>query len=408
MKKSVYLWVVVALLWVVAALNYVDRQVVFALFPVLRAQLHLSSVQLGFLGTAFLWVYGIFSPVGGYLADRINRRSMILLSVSVWSAVTLLVGLSRNYPQLVAAQALLGISEAFYLPAALALIADYHGETTRSRAIGLHQSGLYAGVVLGGWGGGWIGQHYGWHQAFYVLGLFGIGYSLLLLFTLKNPKDFGGAASQPLNLPLIEAIRELFSRGSFRLLVVANCFAAMAFWSVYAWMAMFLFERFRVSLAVAGFSSTFYAQAASFAGIFVGGWLADAWAVTNPRARILVQIIGFLLAGPGLYMAGGTSSWPVLLACLALFGFGRGFFDCNLMPVLCQVAPAELRATGYGIFNSTSCIAGGIMATAAGLLKDRIGLGHALQLAAAFLILGAICLASAKVTSQRVEIREQI
>lgn len=395
MTKSTYVWIVVALLWMVAALNYVDRQVVFALFPLLRAQLHLSDLQLGFLGTAFLWVYGIFSPVGGYLADRLNRRGVILFSIGVWSTVTLLVGVSRHYPQLVACQAMLGISEAFYLPAALALIADYHGPRTRSRAIGLHQSGLYAGVALGGSGGAWVGQHYGWHQVFFVLGAFGIGYTIFLFLTLKDlPRGVDNKLAVQIRPPVAMAVRELSRRSKFWLLVVANCCSAVAFWSVYAWMALFLYDRFKISLSKAGFASTFYIQVASFGGIFLGGWLADRWARSNVRGRVRVQVIGFLVAGPALFIVGSTGSWLLLLGCLLLFGLGRGFFDCNLMPVLCQIIPESLRATGYGILNSTSCIAGGIMATAAGLLKNRIGLGHALQLAAVFLILSALCLAS--------------
>lgn len=395
MNKHIYLWVLVGLLWVVAALNYVDRQVIFALFPILRTQLHLSNMQLGFLGTAFLWTYGIFSPIGGYLADRLNRRGVILFSITVWSAVTFIIGLSRHYPQLVLGQTMLGISEAFYLPAALALIADYHAGSTRSRAIGLHQSGLYAGVALGGWGGGWGGQHFGWHQVFYVLGAFGIAYTLLLFLTLKDsPRRTDGNAELHTKPQVATAVRELSRRSSFWLLVVANCCCAVAFWSVYAWMALFLYDRFKVSLSAAGFSSTFYIQIASFAGIFLGGWLADRWARTDKRGRVLVQVIGFALAGPGLFIVGTTRSWELLLACLLLFGLGRGFFDCNLMPVLCQIVPVELRATGYGILNSTSCIAGGIMATAAGVLKDRIGLGHALQVASVFLVLSGVLLAS--------------
>jgi MFS family permease len=180
LNKSIYPWVVVALLWVVAALNYVDRQVIFSIFPLLRSDLHVTNVQLGMLGTVFLWVYGVVSPFGGYLADRFNRRKVILASFGIWSVVTFLLGLSHTYLQVLSAQALMGVSEACYLPAALALIADYHGEATRSRAIGLHQSGLYAGVALGGVGGGWIGQHYGWHGVFYVLGAGGVFYFSIL------------------------------------------------------------------------------------------------------------------------------------------------------------------------------------------------------------------------------------
>ncbi|MDE1178223.1 MAG: MFS transporter [Edaphobacter sp.] len=404
MKRSFYPWAVVALLWVVAALNYIDRQVIFALFPLLRSELHLSNMQLGLLGSAFLWVYGICSPLGGYLADRFNRRAVILLSIGVWSTVTLLVGLSRSYPQLLAAQALLGISEACYLPAALALIADYHGEATRARAVGLHQSGLYAGVVLGGWGGGWIGQNYGWHQVFYVLGAFGVLYSAILFFQLKEAPGRNQANQNSAEkLPFLPSLAELSAKRSFWLVVCANCLAAIAFWCVYGWMATFLFERFHVSLTTAGFSSTFYIQAGSFLGIFFGGWLADSWSRSSRNARYLTQAIGFLLAAPALFVVGVTGSWWTLLACLVVFGLGRGFFDCNLMPVLCQIVPARLRATAYGVLNATSCIAGGVMAAGAGFLKDRMGLGAALQLSALSILLGAFCLASLKIAGRRQE-----
>lgn len=398
MKKSIYPWVVVALLWVVAALNYIDRQVIFSLFPLLRADLHVTSTQLGFLGTAFLWVYGLASPLGGYVADRFNRRSVILLSFAIWSAVTFLVGLAHSYPQLLAAQALLGVSEGFYLPAALALIADYHGGATRSRAIGLHQSGLYTGVALGGFGGSWIGQHYGWHDVFYVLGTCGVLYSVVLSLGLRNPPNRQEIKSRETDvLPFGKAMRELAGNNSFLLLAVANCFAAIAFWCIYTWLATFLYDRFHVSLTAAGFSSTFYIQAASFAGILGGGWLADSWSRTNRHARAWTQAIGLMLAGPALFLAASTGSWWILLPCLVCFGLGRGFFDCNLMPVLCQVVSEKLRATAYGIFNFTSCVCGGLMALSAGALKDRVGLGVALEVSAAFLVAGAVCLAVLKV-----------
>lgn len=403
MKKSIYPWVVVALLWVVAALNYIDRQVIFSLFPLLRADLHVSNTQLGLLGTAFLWIYGIASPFGGYVADRFNRRSVILLSFAIWSAVTFMVGHAHSYSQLLTAQALLGVSEAFYLPAGLALIADYHSGATRSRAIGLHQSGLYTGVALGGFGGSWIGQHYGWHDVFYVLGACGVLYSVVLFVGLRNPpaRQVVKAKGEGV-LPFTKAMRELAGNNSFLLLVLANCFAAISFWCIYTWLATFLYERFHVSLTAAGFSSTFYIQAASFIGILGGGWLADGWSRTNRHARAWTQAIGLMLAGPALFLAASTGSWKILLPCLVCFGLGRGFFDCNLMPVLCQVVSERLRATAYGIFNFTSCICGGLMALAAGILKDRVGLGVALEISAAFLIAGALCVAFLKVNGARV------
>jgi predicted MFS family arabinose efflux permease len=393
MNSSRYPWTVVALLWVVAMLNYLDRQVIFAVFPLLQKELRVSSVELGLLGTAFLWIYGVLSPLGGWLADRFSRRAVILVSLAVWSAVTWLTAYAHNYHELLLARALMGISEACYLPAALALIADYHGEDTRSRATGLHQSGLYAGIALGGAGGGWMGDHYGWRPTFFVLGVIGLIYALVLLATLKESPRSSPGARDPECTPFAESIRRLAGAGPFWVAVFANALASIAYWCVYTWLALFLFERFQVSLTTAGFSSTFYIQVASFAGILAGGWLADRWTRRNIHGRLWTQAIGLAVAGPFLFLVGTTGNWWVLLPGLICFGLGRGFFDCNLMPVVCQMVPSNLRATAYGILNFTSCIAGGVMAAAGGVFKDRIGLGGAIQISAVLLMLAAVCLA---------------
>jgi MFS transporter, Spinster family, sphingosine-1-phosphate transporter len=384
-----YKWLLVALLWAVALLNYLDRQMIFSVFPLLQKELDVSNVQLGLLGTSFLWVYGFLSPVGGYVADRFNRRAVILGSLAVWSAVTWLTGLATSYGQLLAARGLMGISEAFYLPAALALIADYHGEDTRARATGLHQSGLYAGILLGGAGGGWIGDHYGWRAAFVAMGLAGLLYALPLGLVLREVERKGEGVA---GIPFRDAMRDLLRSHQFLLVVVVNCLVSIAYWCVYTWLALYLFERFGMSLTAAGFSSTFYIQAAAFAGIILGGWMADEWTRTEARARVLTQTLGLAAAGPFLFLVGWTGSRWVLLPCLVLFGLGRGFFDCNLMPVVCQIVSPRLRATAYGILNFTSTLVGGGMALAAGVMKDTVGLGGALQFSAAMLTAGALLL----------------
>ena len=218
-----YKWTLVALLWVVALLNYLDRQVLFAVFPLLTADLHVSSVQLGFLSTSFLWVYALLSPFGGYVADRFGRRRVILASLIVWSAVTWLTGEARSYGELVIARGLMGISEACYLPAALAMIADYHGVATRSRAVGLHQSGLYAGIVLGGFGGGWMGDRFGWRTAFLVLGVVGLAYGGILFFGLKeSPQQSEKASGSDEQPPFASAVRELLASGRFLTLLAGK------------------------------------------------------------------------------------------------------------------------------------------------------------------------------------------
>ncbi len=391
-RGSLYPWMVVALLWVVAALNYIDRQMIFTLFPLLKEGLHLSSVQLGMLGSVFLWVYGAVSPFVGFLADRFSRRKVILVSFCIWSLVTLYLGFAHTYAEVLTAQALMGLSEACYIPAALALITDFHGEATRSRAVGLHQSGLYAGIVLGGVAGGWIGERYGWHTAFYVLGAGGLVYLLLLMVGLKDPERAEReTAQEPEKLPFLPAMAELGRNGAFLLLLAGTTLVSTALWCVYAWLPSFLFGRYHLSLAGAGFSATFYIQAASFVGILGGGWVADAWSRKSGRARGWTQAIGLLLAGPGLILVAGTHLWWVLIPCLLGFGLGRGFWDATLMPLLCQVVSERLRATAYGIFNSMGCIGGGVMALVAGMLESTLGLAAALEISGACIVVAAVC-----------------
>ncbi len=393
MTSSSYRWTVVALLWVVALLNYLDRQVIFAVFPLLQDQMKLTSAELGLLSTAFLWIYGVLSPLGGWLADRFSRRAVIFVSLGVWSAVTFLTGHARNYHELLLARALMGVSEACYLPAALALIADYHGEGTRAQATGLHQSGLYAGIAAGGIYGGWMGEHFGWRPAFFVLGAAGLAYAVVLFSLLKEAPRPAQTVAGAKGTPFLDAMQQLAAVKAFWMVTFANALASIAYWCVYTWLALFLFERFHISLGSAGFSSTFYIQVASFVGILAGGMLADHWTKRNPRGRLWTQAIGLAVAGPFLFLVGIAGSWAILIPGLICFGLGRGLFDCNLMPVVCQLVPKELRATAYGILNFTSCVAGGAMAAAGGVFKDSIGLGGAIQISAVMLLIAAGCLA---------------
>jgi MFS family permease len=391
MRKRWYPWLLVALLWAVALLNYVDRQVIFSVFPLLSAELATTNVQLGLLSTVFLWVYGVFSPVSGFLADRFGRARSISVSLLVWSAVTLATGLARTYPQLIVARALMGISEACYLPAALAKIAEHHEPKTRSLAIGLHHSGLYVGMILGGAGGGWIGQHYGWRMSFLLLGAIGIGYfCIVFLFFRKEPKV--RQVRENSSLSLGESFGELSRLSGFWTMALVFAAVAAANWLVYTWLPLYVYERFHMTLAAAGFTATFYIQIASLAGIIVGGYFSDRLSQRTSRGRLYIQAAGVLLAAPFLFLLGYTKSYALLLAALVLFGIGRGFYECNTMPVLCQIARNEVRSTGYGVFNLAGCLVGGVFAVLAGAFKNLLGLANVFQITAAILLLSGLLL----------------
>jgi predicted MFS family arabinose efflux permease len=393
-----YAWMVVGLLWVVAVLNYLDRQVIFTLFPLLQQEMALSNAQLGLLGAGFLWVYALLSPFCGYLADRYSRVRIVILSLLVWSVVTYATSYANSFPQLLATRALMGISEACYVPAALAMIADYHGRTTRSLATGLHQSGLYIGIMLGGVAGGWIGQYHGWRSVFVYMGAAGILYSAVLTRGLREPaprsKD---AVDRP---DFLSALSDLFRLRAFRLFVLAGSLGAAAYWAIYAWLPTFLYERFHMSVADAGFSATVYIQVASVAGILIGGVVADRWSSSNDRGRLLTAAIGFAIAAPALFLIGTANSKVPLVCGLILFGIGRGFIDCNIMPILCQIAKPQLWATGYGVINLANCISGGLMSVVAGMAKDQFGLDFAFRISAILLAAPVFLLISMRIAAK--------
>jgi MFS family permease len=392
MPKRHYAWLVVAILWLVFLLNYIDRQVLFSLFPLLRADLRLQDYQLGFIPTALLWAYAVCSPLGGYLGDRLGRKRMVVCSLVLWSLMSAATAAARSLPQLLAAVALMGISEACYLPSGLALIADYHGDRSRSLATGIHQSGSYVGMVLAGVGGGWLGAHHGWRPVLLLLGAFGLVYGLVVAVGLREKTEARPAAAKPEAVSFAAAARELIHLPGFLTLTLVFGAMSVANWLLYAWMPLYLYEQFGMSLSRAGFSATFFIQIGSMAGILLGGWLADRFSRRSARSRLLTQAGGLLAAAPFLLGVGMTRSSVRLLLALVIFGVGRGAYDANCMPVLSQIAPARLWSTGYGLFNFAGCLAGGAIAAAAGALKSSLGLGGTMQVAAVLLFAAALLL----------------
>jgi MFS family permease len=372
-------WLVVALLVPVALLNYLDRQMLASMkFSVMRDIPDIGlEANWGTILALFKWVYALLSPIGGYLADRYSRRHVIAGSLLVWSLVTWTTGHVTTYEELLATRALMGISEAFYIPAALALIADFHRGETRSRAVGLHQMGIYVGVIVGGFGG-YVADHpgLGWRWAFDVCGIVGIAYAVPLFLLLRNPERPAEAHDRPRASAAGpgRALRELLGNGSFILLVLYFTLPALAGWVVRDWMPAILKAEFGIGQGLAGVSATLYWQVAAIVGAVAGGWLADRWMRKSPRGRIFTSAIGMSLIVPAMFGVGyapETGQLWVAVAFLIMFGLGWGFFDCNNMPILCQIVRPSLRATGYGIMNLVSISCGGFADWGFGLLRDR-------------------------------------
>lgn len=366
-------WLVVVLLFPVALLNYLDRQMLAAMkFSVMGDIPDISTdANWGRMLGQFKWVYAFLSPVGGYIADRFSRRYTICGSLFVWSLVTWATGHVTSYSGLLMTRSLMGISEAFYIPAALALISDFHSAKTRSRAVGMHQMAIYCGVIAGGFSGYLADTPaLGWRMAFTACGLAGALYAIPLVFLLRDaPRVLDGVAEVKPSVG--SALRALLSNGSFLLLVLYFTLPALAGWVVRDWMPAILKQQFQIGQGKAGVSATLYWQLAAIVGALGGGWLADRWMQRSVRGRIFVSALGMCLIIPALFGVGNASTLGMAIGFLALFGLGWGFFDGNNMPILCQIVRPEFRATGYGLMNLVSISCGGLADWGFGLMRDR-------------------------------------
>jgi MFS family permease len=364
-------WLVVLFLWPVALLNYLDRQMLAAMKASMMNDIPsiATKANWGIVLASFKWVYALVSPVGGYIADRYGRRQVIAASLFVWSAATWSTGHVTTFHELILARALMGTSEAFYVPAALALITDFHRGPTRSRAVGIHQTAIYCGVILGGFAG-YVADNpdLGWRLAFSACGVVGVLYAVPLFIMLprKAPQSDSFANPSP-----AAAIGQLLSNPGYILLVLYFTLPALAGWVVRDWMPDILREQFGLGQGKAGVSAVLYVQLASLFGAALGGWLADRWSNRTVRGRIYVSAIGTSLFLPSLFGVGDATTLAMAIGFLIVFGLGWGFFDSNNMPILCQLVRPELRATGYGIMNLVSISCGGFADWGFGALRDH-------------------------------------
>lgn len=365
-------WLTVALLCVVGALNYLDRTMITTMRSSILAAIPMSDARFGLLTSSFLWVYGLLSPVAGWLADRFSRSRVIIASLLVWSTVTFLTSLSSTFGQLLATRLLMGVSEACYIPAALALISDYHTGRTRSLATGIHIAGIYVGGSLG-FLGGWISESHSWNHAFRVFGLVGIGFSAVLVLLLREAPRKAGSAGGGEGRRAVRfdvGVRGLLSRRTYWYMLLFWGMMGIIGWMVIGWLPTYYKEQFHLSQGVAGLYATGYLYPASVAGLIFAGYVADRWSRTNALARIYVPLIGVVVAAPFIFLGSNTGLLPLAIGCFIIYAFTFVFTDANLMPILCMVADERYRATGYGILNMFATIIGGIGLFTGGYLRD--------------------------------------
>ena len=373
-KRDLYPWIAVLLLWCICFFNYADRLAIFSVFPVLETEFHFTKTQLGAIGAAFTWVYAAASPLAGAIGDRFPRKGVILGGLVVWSAITGLTGGCGTYWHFIAVRGAEGLGEAFYFPASMAYIADYHGPKTRSRATSIHQTSLYIGTIFGG-----------------VLA------AVLQLVMRAAPKRTSGT---PQERPLVAYRRFLVGLRGNRtaILIIAAFFGANMVNAVFlTWMPTFLKEKFKLDLTLAGLGATVFIQLACFAGAIVGGQLADRWAAAQPDARIRLKAIATLIGAPFIWFCGTSLNPWLLIAAMIAFGFCKGLYDANLTPAFYDVIPARERSSATGLMNLIGFIGAGLGSIAIGVAVDA-GVPMSLAIGATggiyILIAGVLWLAS--------------
>lgn len=389
MKNSkIYPWIVVALLWGVALLNYMDRQMLSTMKEAMQVDITelQSAANFGYLMAVFLWIYGLMSPVSGIIADRLNRKWLIVGSLLVWSSVTYLMGVAETFDQIFWLRALMGVSEALYIPAGLSLIADYHTGKSRSLAIGIHMTGLYTGSAIGGFGAT-VAAAYSWNTAFHWFGILGISYAAMLAIFLKEKKNEEVVVQaeqiqpQSNNKETVGAsLKSLITNFSFWVILLYFAAPSLPGWATKNWLPTLFAENLDMPMSQAGPISTITIAISSFVGVLVGGTLSDYWVQKKLRGRVYTGAIGLGLTIPSLLLLGLGNNIVMIVGAGLLFGIGYGMFDANNMPILCQFVSAKQRATAYGVMNMIGVFAGAFITRLLGEWSDggNLGLGFAL------------------------------
>ncbi len=395
-NAKAYPWLVVALLWVVALLNYLDRQ----MLSTMQANIALDITALqnaeafGALMAIFLWVYGIASPFSGAVADRVSRKWLIVGSLAVWSGVTYAMGYATTLNQLMWLRGIMGISEALYIPSALSLIADYFTGKSRSLAIGLHMTGLYCGQALGGFGS-LVATTWSWQATFHWFGIIGVAYAILLILLLHEKNGHSSPAAQPSSSEtthsatketFIRSFAMIFSNVAFWVILFFFATSSIPGWATKNWLPTLFTDNLGISMEWAGPMATLTIAVSSFIGVMIGGPISDRWVKKNLRGRIYTSAIGLAMMIPALVLIGlAHDAFFSVLAGL-VFGIGYGMFDANNMPILCQFVSAKRRAMAYGFMNSLGVIMGAMTTQLLGALTASVGLGLC------FAIMGGILL----------------
>jgi MFS family permease len=350
-----YKWTVVFMLWFICFFNYADRQAIYAIFPRLESEFGFSKQQLGWIGSAFMWVYALAAPLAGWMADRFQRRPLILWGCIAWSLVTVATAWCTQVWHFITVRALEGLGESLYFPASMSLLSDYHSGESRSRAMGFHQSSVYFGTILGSWIGALIADYFGWRWSFILYGVSGALLAVVLFKGLREPQRTL-APTQTKRTSLAEC----FALPGVALVMLAFASANAVTTMFMTWAPTFLVQKFHFKLAAAGLSGTVFIYGASVVGTVTGGWLADRIAKRWAGGRLLMQGAALLVGAGFVYGVAHASTVGILVGLMMMFGLAKGVYDSCIFAGLFDLVPPDRRAGMAGWMNTVGWVGGGI------------------------------------------------
>ena len=397
-ERSWVKWEVLLLLWMAYLLNQGDRQVFNTVLPAIREALNLTDTSVGLIATIFNLFYACCVPFGGWAGDRFSRKWVVTVAIIFWSVATMFTGLANGVFLLILMRSVAtGGGEAFFGPANYSLLGQYHTDT-RARAMSIHQTAYYVGVILAGWLAGLIADRFdainpgnGWKYSFIIFGAAGIVWGILMIFRLKDKEvtdsaERRKAVQNPLTA-IWQGFRTVFTTPTALMLTIGFSGLIFVITGYMTWMPAYLQEELGQSQAAAGFNSMFWTYLAAFAGVLIAGVLSDRFASKNRKARMLLQAAGLVLGAVPLFVIGESKTVWILYLCFAGWGFFRAFFDANTYAVLYDVTPPHLHASCSSAMITTGFAVGAFAPVVLGAMKDSMG-----SLQATFPVLGVIWL----------------
>lgn len=389
-----YPWALVGMLWFVAFLNAADRSILVAVLPQLRTELGLDNTQLALINSVFFWVYALCCLVSGRLGDAYSKRWIIIGGLVFWSVATGLMPLATGFGLLLAMRALVAAGESTYYPSATALISDWHRPEVRSRALSLHQTGVFAGAGLGAYSAGLMADRYGWPAPFIVFALLGFVVAGFLFFFLREPsrstpslvrqedsssdpapsKAAVDSPNEPRRDPYLEV---LASPGAVALCLVFFL-ATGASSGLMVWAPTYIYDKLGTNLALSALVGSATINIAGFVSVPVGGWLADRLAARTPSGRFRALAIGLTAAALCLIPLPLAESTTMIAVVLVASSLGKGLFDGCIYSAMHDVMPSRSRATAVGLMTTCGFLGAGVTPILVARLSDSMGMAYGL------------------------------